>query len=452
MHKAWAPVRRGLWALAVALSLAVWQAFAQAPATRENTSAPPPSTTALQVYAQQKAKLVQVRVLLAAANEQSTLGSAFAVREDARGIWFISNYHVVSKLAVEPQKYRIELRNTSGQSEQAQLMGIDVINDLAVLLKPGKRSEPQGAAQTTLKLQSDKPQQGAKVFALGNPLELGFLVAEGLYNGLVERSLYERMLFSGSLNSGMSGGPALDAAGSVVGINVAARRDGEQLSFLVPARYAVPLLAKAVQQDKPSVDWRDEITKQLLEHQKTLSQAVFKDGFPSQSLGDTPLPTMAQTLTRCWADSRDEQLKYTISTLSCNKPETLFVRDNLRTGSITLNHTLLTNTQLATAQFLNATDQRHQYGTSDYHRWTSRRELGQAECHDAFVSSGNGRRVYRVATCVSAYKKFVGLYDFDVSAVQVDDTTRRLTSKLSIRGFSFANATRLSGLFLKGLP
>jgi S1-C subfamily serine protease len=35
----------------------------------------------------------------------------------------------------------------------------------------------------------------------------------------------------------MSGGPALDEQGRLVGVNVAARRDGEQVSFLVPAEH-----------------------------------------------------------------------------------------------------------------------------------------------------------------------------------------------------------------------
>ena len=42
----------------------------------------------------------------------------------------------------------------------------------------------------------------------------------------------------------MSGGPALDEEGHVVGINVARRVDGEQVSFLVPAEFATALLAR----------------------------------------------------------------------------------------------------------------------------------------------------------------------------------------------------------------
>ena len=45
----------------------------------------------------------------------------------------------------------------------------------------------------------------------------------------------------------MSGGPALDARGRVIGVNVAKRLDAEQVSFLVPAEFARALLDKARQ-------------------------------------------------------------------------------------------------------------------------------------------------------------------------------------------------------------
>src|SRR4029077_3549412 len=86
--------------------------------------------------------------------------------------------------------------------------------------------------------------QGERIYSLGNPLDVGFAVTEGTYNGLVRRSFYPQIFFGGALSGGMSGGPALDEQGRVIGINVARRVDGEQVSFLVPARFAVALLAR----------------------------------------------------------------------------------------------------------------------------------------------------------------------------------------------------------------
>ena len=64
----------------------------------------------------------------------------------------------------------------------------------------------------------------------------------GPTNGLVEHSYEDRLLFSGSLNPGMSGGPSLNSQGDVIGVNVATA--GSQLSFLVPVKKVKRMLAK----------------------------------------------------------------------------------------------------------------------------------------------------------------------------------------------------------------
>ena len=49
--------------------------------------------------------------------------------------------------------------------------------------------------------------KGERIYAMGNPLDLGFTIVEGTYNGLVDKSYDERIHFSGAINPGMSGGP-----------------------------------------------------------------------------------------------------------------------------------------------------------------------------------------------------------------------------------------------------
>ena len=64
------------------------------------------------------------------------------------------------------------------------------------------------------------PAQGARTYSVGHALDVGLTITEGVANGLVEDSFTPRIHYSGALNAGMSGGPALDARGSVVGVNV----------------------------------------------------------------------------------------------------------------------------------------------------------------------------------------------------------------------------------------
>lgn len=48
----------------------------------------------------------------------------------------------------------------------------------------------------------------------------------------------------------MSGGPAVTPDGKVFGVNVARRRDGQFVSYLVPSEHVVALLQRATRQDK----------------------------------------------------------------------------------------------------------------------------------------------------------------------------------------------------------
>ena len=448
---------------------------------------PAPSASARDLFSRYKDRLVQVRVLLNSANEQSSLGSGFVVRDDGpKGVWLLTNYHVVSSLAIDPEKFRIELRATSERTVKATLVAVDVIHDLAVL-----RAEPVSGSPPwpVFALRDGAPAQGERIFSLGNPLELGFLISEGIYNGQVESRIYEQMLFSGALNAGMSGGPAIDEAGRVVGVNVATRRGAELLSFLVPVRYARELLERSFQAP-PRKEWRSEIGRQLLVHQnfvagKLLNLASIdggtapadsaegqktpagingqasvafnpaaagvvasaKAGFASQTLSGRSVPTLDGSLTKCWAGGRDgERLRYQRDSLNCSLRSELFVRGNLYTGSLSVRHVLLRNDKLATAQFL-AIDSAGRAASSFLGGGS--REMTPHECRDDYVRGVT--HVYRVAICLRTFRKFEGLYDFTVSATQVDDARERLMSTLTLNGFSFDNGQRLSRMFMERL-
>jgi len=431
------------------------------PSTTSNTAIPEPSSTARALFDQAKDGIVQVRVLLRSASEQSTLGSGFLVRDDgAQGAWVVTNYHVVSALALAPQKYRIELRGNDEQVAKARLVALDVVHDLAVL-KTEPEAGPMPRRWHVLGLREAPLNQGSPVFALGNPLELGFLISEGLYNGTVESRIHEQMLFSGALNSGMSGGPAIDAAGQVVGVNVATRRDGESLSFLVPLRYLHELLRTAWDsKHQPPAEWRSTIAGQLLQHQRIVTSKLLDQapdskrgvrpgakaqaGFSSQELSGRTVPTLDGSLTRCWANAREgENLRYQSDRLNCNLPSSLFVGDSLYTGSLSLGHTLLRNGNLSRPQFTKLASS----------GWDAPSEGSGArtrsECLDKYLRLTE--HTYRVAVCVRAYRRFDDLYDYSVMATQVDDPAEQLSSRLDLRGFSFENAQRLGQMFLERL-
>ncbi|MEZ5702989.1 MAG: serine protease [Burkholderiaceae bacterium] len=422
-------------------------------APSQNASAlPDPSPSARELFARSRDAIVQVRVLLASANEQAALGSGFVVQDNGtEGALVVTNFHVIANLAMDPEKYRIELRGTNQRLVSATLAAVDVIHDLAVLRTKPKAGKPPAPWQT-LSINTTSLPQGSPVYALGNPLELGFLISEGLYNGSVEHRLYEQMLFSGSLNAGMSGGPAINQATEVVGVNVATRRDGEQLSFLVPARYANALLAKASQTSPPD-NWHTEIGQQLLTHQayifgkfQSSDAAPAVAGMATQQLAGRTVPTLDGSLTRCWAQGRNgEKLRYRSDSLVCRLDEEVFAGSGVYAGALHIRHTLDQKDELALPQFIALSSRSG--GTSANE---SDRNRARGQCRDDYVSGAT--QIYRVAVCVQAYRKFDGLFDYSLTATQVDSTQERLRSSLFISGMAFENAQALSRQFLERLP
>src|SRR4030095_16715580 len=110
--------------------------------------------------------------------------------------------------------------------------------DLAVVRTEGHEAPPLALDTTT-------PPKGVRAWSIGYPLDVGLTITEGVSNGRVEDSFDPRIHYSGAINAGMSGGPALNAAGQVIGINVSAYRSQQLVSFLVPAAHAEALIERA---------------------------------------------------------------------------------------------------------------------------------------------------------------------------------------------------------------
>src|SRR5918992_989557 len=152
------------------------------------------SSTAERVYKSARPRLLQVRTILANAGRQSSIGSGFLV--SASGL-AVTNYHVVSQFAMEPTTYRLEYTAADGARGTLRLLAFDIANDLAVvqLDRPA-----QGFFEFDARALHEMPAKGERLYSMGNPLDLGFTIVEGTYNGAVERSYNERIHFSGAIN------------------------------------------------------------------------------------------------------------------------------------------------------------------------------------------------------------------------------------------------------------
>ena len=154
------------------------------------------SAEARAVFDQAKDKLVQLRVIHKATRARNATGTDFVATADGL---VLTNYHVVSKLALEPEVYELELAHTDGSNTTPRLVAIDVANDLAML-------STGGGAQRFLPMREAPLSKGERGFAKGHPLDLGLTIVEGTYNGLVETDLPQRIHYTGAINARMSGG------------------------------------------------------------------------------------------------------------------------------------------------------------------------------------------------------------------------------------------------------
>ncbi|WP_368744881.1 S1C family serine protease [Desertibaculum subflavum] len=427
-------------------------AFAAGAAPAQQRAAPPMpagplSSTAERIYATARPQLLQVRTLVAAAGRQSSIGSGFLVGDDGLAV---TNYHVVSQYALDPATYRLEYTAADGASGELTLLAMDIANDLAVV-------RLDGAARPYFRFgaraaQGELP-QGERLFSMGNPLDLGFTIVEGTYNARVQRSYTERILFSGAINPGMSGGPAVTADGHVAGINVAKRTDGELVSFLVPSRFAEALVTRARAGGVPAPkELRAEIARQLKDWQAALYADFNGRGFRAARLGPYEVPESAAPWFTCWARTNAEEAtrqRAQANSTSCSSDTRVFVASGLNVGLILLSHSYVKSVDLNAFQFAAYLTQRSQPTSGG---WSSRWYTPQ-QCHEDFVapSDPSAQPALQVVWCARAYRKFDDVYDVGITVVTQDRSREALVSRLNLQGVSFENALATTRRFLDAI-
>lgn len=405
----------------------------------DSTPLPPPSSAAQHLYGAARNDLLQVRTLLKSGRTQSSVGSGFLI---GTSNLVITNYHVVSQFALDPDTYVGEWVDTSGQRGNVELLAVDVLHDLAVL-----RVNRNGTGFFKMPEKLARLTQGQYLYALGNPLDLGFAISEGAYNGVIARSFYDQLMFTGPINSGMSGGPSVTVDGAVAGINVSKRLDGELVSFLVPARYAQDLLRQVGEQAKAPASFTSIVAAQLLRHQSAMVDQLLTAPLSLKTMGPYQVPVRESEQMRCWGRSNVKADKpFTVDDASCAMESAIFVSGSLQTGQIAIRHQFLRSAgldQYRFAQLASASFKNENFGNNKDSRLTG------PQCTEDFVN--NGKLPLRAVLCVRAYRKFTGLYDFALLTASTDHGLMSLQSRIDARGVSYENGLRLTRAFLTAL-
>jgi serine protease Do len=396
-----------------------------------------PSPTTAEIFKQFSEHVVKIEVVESGSGAKAALGTGFFANERGH---ILTNYHVVSKLIHSPERYRIEVSGSSGQTDQAAVLGVDVVYDLAVLRmsRPGKGF---------LALESKPVEQGTRLYSLGHPRDLGLTIVEGTYNGLLQHTLYPKVHFTGSLNPGMSGGPTMTHAGKVVGVNVAT--EGEQISFLVPAERAVALLKRTAQVESPAPgSFLADVGRQISANQARYLEGMFSKATPSVALGPYSLPTKPAEFFRCWADAlRRKELPYVVVTHDCSTDDYIFVSSDQSSGIVRFYHQLLSTEELNPARFFTLYSSQVQAG--NVAMFGNEEEVTSFRCQTRNVQTQTGK--IKAVLCVRQYVKLPGLYDAMFRAATLGARNVGLVTTLSLSGVSFENIQTLTRRYIEGI-
>jgi S1-C subfamily serine protease len=146
--------------------------------------------------------------------QQQAIGSGFVIDKAGH---IVTNYHVVEGART------VEVSFSNNESMKAKVVGTDPATDVAVL----KVNTPSRALKPLTLGDSSAVHVGDQVIAIGNPLGYDRSVTSGIVSA-VQRSIAAPNQVStighviqtdAALNHGNSGGPLLNAAGEVIGVN-----------------------------------------------------------------------------------------------------------------------------------------------------------------------------------------------------------------------------------------
>jgi len=146
-------------------------------------------------------------------------GTGFLISKDGL---IVSNAHILTG------GNTLTILDYNSQPLPGQFIGYDLDMDIVVIKVLGENYDYLELTD------SDEVQIGEKVIAIGNPLGLHYSVSEGIVSGIdrdgeINKGVYIQT--DAALNPGNSGGPLINRAGKVIGINNFKLGGSENIGF-----------------------------------------------------------------------------------------------------------------------------------------------------------------------------------------------------------------------------
>ena len=222
---------------------------------------------------------------------------------DANG-YMLTNYHVVQNAA----QIRVDLQN--GQQFPAEIIGFDIFTDLAVLKIDATNLPviPQDIDQESF--------AGDVVLAIGNPLNLGQTITQGIISatgrtGLSSTSYSQFLQMDAAINEGNSGGALVNTNGVLVGINSRQFRNPQLniqgIFFAVPYQLANKIMQQIIENGRVIRGWLGIDTEVFSQNPKGFVVNAVQPNSPALIAGlrphdivthidDTPITSIMQAL------------------------------------------------------------------------------------------------------------------------------------------------------------
>jgi S1-C subfamily serine protease len=262
----------------------------------------------------------------------SALGSGVIYRSDG---YILTNNHVVGEAEL------VRVRLASGDVLDAEVVGTDPLNDLAVV-----RVDRDGLPAINVRDVDQGLVVGETVVAIGSPFGLDASVTTGIISGLnrdlqvpdeegLVNSIPAVIQTDAAINPGNSGGALVDDEGRLIGINTAilSRTGGNQgVGFAVPGEQAVASADQIIEQGFvrhpllgiSGIDVSPEVADQFgLEASRGAVVEAVQDGTGAEASGvrsgdiitevdGEPLATMAQLVAEVRRRAPGDEVDLTI--------------------------------------------------------------------------------------------------------------------------------------------
>ncbi len=187
--------------------------------------------------------------------ENTSTASGVIVAQNDDELLIATNNHVIADSTELTVCFNVEAKEEEDLIVPAKVKGTDARHELAVVAVQLADIPEKVMGQLKIaKLgSSDDLKVGQAAIAIGNALGIGQSVTSGIISALnkdIDLEQYEGELIQtdAAVNFGNSGGALLNAAGEVIGINLAKETGGyaENMGYAIPIDTAIPILERLV--------------------------------------------------------------------------------------------------------------------------------------------------------------------------------------------------------------